>query len=105
MKPIKRAAICPQWATETSQAAQSINQAGQAARTTSGALNETRSAAQNMGQTMNTAGQAAYNNITRLPKRIKKHCPPFGRNGRANKSDLCKLFPNIYGPTDQNARF
>ena len=95
MKPIKRAAICPQWATETSQAAQSINQAGQAARTTSGALNETRNAAQNMGQTMNTAGQAAYNNITRLPKELRSISRHLGEMDAQTKATFAS-FSQIY---------
>jgi phage-related protein len=68
------------------QAAKAINDAGQSARTTSGAMGATSQAAQTMGQTINNAGNIAQQSLGRLPKELRLMARGLGEMDAATRT-------------------
>lgn len=90
-----------QTSTAGTQAAKSINEAGQAARNTSGAMDSTKTAAATMGQAVNNAGNIAQQSLGRLPKELRNMARGLGEMDAATRAAF-NTVAQMY--TDQRAK-
>ena len=77
--------------TAGTKAAKSINEAGQAARNTSGAMDSTKNAAATMGETISNVGKRAYTSIDPIEKKLRKMARGLGEMDAATVPHLVRL--------------